>query len=172
VPVSAVSRKTHGSAGDFNVDLPLNGRPGIESRTGPIAGNHKVIVTFAAPVTVTSATVTPGAGGTASISGAPTIGGSQVTVSLTNVSNAQTLSINLIGVSDGTNSGNVSVPMSVLFGDVNATGLVDGNDVSQVQNNTRQPVNNTTFRNDVNTTGNIDGNDVAITQGQTRTSLP
>jgi hypothetical protein len=173
-PVSAVSRKTHGSAGTFDVDLPLTGQAGIECRTGPTTGNHKVIVTFSVPVTVQNVTVTPGAGGTAAI--APTNGFSvnntQVTVNLTNVSNAQTLSINLIGVRSGANAGNVSVPMSVLLGDVNATGLVDGNDVAAVQSHTRQSANNTNFRNDVNTTGQIDGNDVAITQAHTRTSLP
>ena len=62
VPVGAVSRKTHGGAGDFDVDLPLVGQPGIECRKGPTSGNHKVIITFAVPVTVTNATVTPGAG--------------------------------------------------------------------------------------------------------------
>jgi hypothetical protein len=114
-------------------------------------------------------TVTPGNGGTAAI--APTNGFSvnntQVTVNLTNVSNAQTLSINLIGVTGGGRSGNVSIPMGVLLGDVNATGGVDGNDVAAVQSHTRQPVNTTTFRYDVNASGAIDGNDVAITQAST-----
>jgi hypothetical protein len=62
--------------------------------------------------------------------------------------------------------------MSVLVGDVNGTGGVDGNDVSAVQSHTRQAVNATTFRFDVNTTGAIDGNDVSATQSKTRTSLP
>jgi hypothetical protein len=170
VPVSVVSRKTHGSAGDFNVDL-LNANPGIECRTGPTSGAHTVVVTFGAPVTVNNVTVTPGAGGTATMAGS-SINGSVVTISLTGVSNAQTLTINLIGVSDGTHSGNVSIPMGVLLGDVNANGLVDGNDVSAVQGQTRQPVTATNFREDVNANGIIDGNDVSITQGQTRTSLP
>jgi hypothetical protein len=43
--------------------------------------------------------------------------------------------------------------MSVLVGDVNGTGGVDGNDVSAVQSHTREAVNATTFRFDVNTTG-------------------
>ena len=40
-----------------------------------------------------------------------------------------------------------------LIGDVNASGLVDGNDVSAVQSHTRQSMNNTNFRYDVNTSG-------------------
>ena len=74
--VGAFSRKTHGSAGDFDIDLPLFGNPGIECRTGP-SGNHKVVVTFPVPITgVGNATVTPGTGGSASVSGSPTINGS------------------------------------------------------------------------------------------------
>src|SRR4029077_10928617 len=34
-PVDAVSRKTHGSAGTFDIDLPFTGQSGIEDRTGP-----------------------------------------------------------------------------------------------------------------------------------------
>jgi hypothetical protein len=170
-PVSAVSRKTHGTAGTFDIDLPLIGQPGIEDRTSPTAGNHQVVVTFSAPVTVQNMTVTPGPGGTATPNGL-SVSNSQVKIKLTHVSNAQTLTIKLIGVSDGTRSGNVSIPMSVLLGDVNADRRVDGNDVSEVQSHTRQAVDSTNFRDDVNITGTIDGNDVSITQGQTRTSLP
>ena len=170
-PVSAVSRKTHGGMGDFDVDLPLLGNPGIECRTGGTSKNFKVVVTFAVPITsVTSANVAPGSG-TGSVSGQPTINNTQVTINLTNVSNAQMLTVNLIGVTGGGNSGNVSIPMGVLLGDVNASKQVDGNDVSSVQGHTRQSANLTNFRNDVNTSGLIDGNDVSITQGQTRTSI-
>jgi hypothetical protein len=172
VPVSAVSRKTHGGMGDFDVDLPLLGNPGIECRTGGTSKNFKVVVTFAVPITsVTSANVALGPGGTGSVSGLPIINNTQVTVNLTNVSNAQMLTVNLIGVTGGGNSGNVSIPMGVLLGDVNASKLVDGNDVSSVQGHTRQSANLTNFRNDVNASGLIDGNDVSITQGQTRTSI-
>jgi hypothetical protein len=173
-PVSAVSRKTHGSAGTFDINLPLTGTPGIEDRSGPTAGNYQMIVTFSVPVTVSNVTVTPGAGGTGSV--APTNGFSvnntQITVNLTNVSNVQTLSINLIGVAGGGRSGNVTIPMSVLIGDVDSNGRVDGNDVSGVQSHTRQATTNANFRFDVDVNGRIDGNDVSATQSHTRTALP
>src|ERR1700736_6198309 len=66
-PTGAVSRKTHGTAGTFDINLPLGGTPGIECRTGSVSGSHQVVVTFAAPVTVGSVTVTPGPGGSASV---------------------------------------------------------------------------------------------------------
>src|SRR5207253_8431742 len=33
-PSSVVSRKSHGTAGTFGIDLPLTGNPGIECRSG------------------------------------------------------------------------------------------------------------------------------------------
>ena len=51
--LSAVSRKTHGGAGTFDVPLPLTGSAGIECRSGsgPNSDGHQIIVTFATPVT-------------------------------------------------------------------------------------------------------------------------
>jgi hypothetical protein len=172
-PITAVSRKTHGTAGTFDVDLPLTGTPGIECRQGqgPNLKNHQVVFTFAAPVTFSSITVTPAVGGTGAVA-STSVSGNQVTVNLNNVSNAQTLTINLNGLNSNGDTGNISWPMAVLLGDVNATRAVDGNDVSAVQSHTRQTANSTNFRFDVNVTGGIDGNDVSKTQSQTRTSLP
>jgi hypothetical protein len=93
-------------------------------------------------------------------------------VNLTNVSNAQTLSISLAGVSDGTNTTNVSVPMSVLIGDVNVMERVDAADVSVVRQQTIQPVTTDNFREDINASGRIDAADVSIARQQTLTSLP
>ena len=38
--VSVVSRKTHGTRGDFDINLPLSGTPGVESRSGGANGDH------------------------------------------------------------------------------------------------------------------------------------
>ncbi|HEV2046712.1 MAG TPA: hypothetical protein VGQ95_08950, partial [Chthoniobacterales bacterium] len=161
----AVSRKTQGAT-TFDIDL-LPPAPGIECRSGGATGSFQVIVSFAVPITLTSAQVSAGTG---SVSAA-LASGSQVFVNLTGVTNAQRIALSLT-VNDGTNAHSIVVPMGVLLGDVNATGSVDGNDVSEVQGHTRQPVTTANFRDDVNVTGGIDGNDVSITQGQTRTSLP
>jgi len=90
------------------------------------------------------------------------------------VTNAQHFGAKLDGVQDdvGAILNNLSARMDVLVGDVDATRVVDGNDVSGVQSHTRQSLNITNFRYDVNASGLIDGNDVSLTQGHTRTSLP
>ena len=170
-PVRAVSRKTHGTAGAFDIDLPLTGPAGIECRVGGTPGNHHVLVTFPVPVTVTSATVTPGPGATGSVSGT-SISGHTVTVDLTNVSDAQTLHINLLGVSDGTNTGDVSVPMSVLLGDVNANGLVTNADVAAIQAQAGSTTDLANYRDDVNSNGVVSNGDVATTQTRVGSRLP
>ena len=170
-PISAVSRKTHGSAGDFDIDLPLTGQPGIEDRTGGASGSYKVIVTFAVPVSVTNATVTPGNGGSGSVSNF-SVNNTQVTVNLTNVTDAQTLTINLLGVSGGGNSGNVAVPMSVLVGDTNADRFCDAVDVSQTKSQSGNAVGLSNFREDVNVDGFIDAVDTALVKSKSGTALP
>lgn len=174
VPVSVVSRKIHGAAGPFDIDLPLLGTPGIECRYGGTSGNHTVVVTFAVPVTVQNVTVTPGTGGTASLNGTTpfSVSNTQVTINLTSVSNAQTLSINLIGVTGGPNSGDVSIPMSVLAGDSTGNGRVNSADVSLVQSQTGQVVGLNNFREDLTVDGRINSADVSFVQMKSGTALP
>ena len=127
--LSAVSSKVHGGAGTFNINLPLVGTPGIESRS--TGGNHQIVFTFGAPVTVSSASVTSGTG----VAGAPSGSGTNtITVDLTGVTNAQYITVTLTCVDDGTSIGNVSVTMGVLAGDANAGGSVTGTDVSITSN--------------------------------------
>jgi hypothetical protein len=171
--VGAVSRKTHGSAGDFDIDLPLFGNPGIECRTGGASGNHQVVVTFPLPITgVGTPTVTPGPGGTASVSGSATTNGSLVTVNLTNVSNAQTLTIHLPNVTDGTRTSNIDIPMSVLLGDTTANKAVNASDVSQTKTQSGMFVTHANFRTDVTANGAINSSDVAQVKAKSGTALP
>jgi hypothetical protein len=87
------------------------------------------------------------------------------------VSNAQTLSINLLGVGDGTHSGNVAVPMSVLLGDVSGNGLVNSTDISQTQAQSGQAVTLTNFRTDVNANGLVNSTDISLVQAKSGTGL-
>ena len=166
--INAVSRKVHGDAGTFDIGLPLAGTSGIECRSGGATNDYQIVVTFGGPVTFSSAQVTQG---TATVS-STTTNGNQVVINLTGVTNAQTIQVTLAAVDDGVGTTDIAIPMSVLVGDVNGTGAVDGNDVSAVQSATRQLANTVNFRLDVNGSGLIDGNDVAITQSHTRTSVP
>jgi plastocyanin len=177
--MAAGSRKTHGSVGTFDINLPFSfvgpsPFPGIECRVGGgTSGDHTLVFTFNNIPVSGSASL---ASGTGSASGNPTFAGHEMRVNLTGVTNAQLIGVTL-NVTDSfgqsfVNPQGTPINMGVLLGDVNASGLVDGNDVSAVQSHTRQSVNSTNFRYDVNTSGSIDGNDVSATQAATRTSIP
>ena len=154
IPPIAVSRKSHGVP-NFDIPLPLTGPSGVECRSGGAGGNYQVVATFAVPVTLTSATVTPGSGGTASVVGAPVVSGNQVTVNLTNVSNVQTLAVNLIGVNDGSTTENISVPMGVLLGDSTGNRSVNSTDISQLKPQSGAAAAASNFRADMDMTGSI-----------------
>jgi hypothetical protein len=163
--VGAVSRKTQG-ANTFDIDL-LPPAPGIECRSGGANGSFQVIVSFAVPITLTTAQVSSGTG---SVSTA-IASGSQVFINLADVTNAQRIALTLI-VNDGTSAHTVVVPMGVLLGDVDASGRVDSTDVFQVRQQTLQNANSSNFRMDVDESGRIDSTDVFITRQNTLTSLP
>jgi hypothetical protein len=169
-PTSAVSRKTHGAAGDFDISLPMTGTPGIECRNGQGAGtDHKMVVTFANPITVGSAAVTAGTG---SVSGSPVVSGNTVTVNLTGVTNAQTIVVTLSSVNDGTTTGNVVVPMSILSGDSTGNGSVNASDINQVKAQSGNTTTAGNFRTDLNVSGTINASDVSLVKSKSGTSLP
>ena len=176
VAQSAVSRKTHGAAGTFDVDLPLTGTPGVEPRTGGATNDYQLVVTFATSVSVTGnpqAQVTSGVGqvgsGGVSNGGMVTVSGSTVTVPLTNIANAQTINVTLFGVN---RSGNVVIPMSTLVGDVNGNRVVNASDVALAKSRLGQLVDATTFRADTNANGTINSTDVSIIKSDLGTGLP
>ena len=165
-PVSAVSRKVHGSAGTFDVDL-ING-DGIECRSGGASNDHQVVITFANAVSVGGVTVSSGTGTVQNFS----VNGAAVTVNLTGVTNAQRLVLDLTNVNDGTNIGDAFVAMNVLLGDTTANGAVNSSDTAQTQSQSGQPVTATNFRQDVTVNGAINSSDVALVQSKSGTALP
>jgi hypothetical protein len=178
-PTGAVSRKSHGGAGTFDVPLPLSGTPGIECRTGGATNDYTMVVTFGSAVTVNgnpqaqviSGTATVGTGGVSN-GGMVTISGNDVTVPLTNVTNAQTIQVRLNGVTSSGGSGNVTVPMSVLAGDSNANAAVNSGDVAQAKARLGAVLDATNFRSDVNANGAINAGDVSLIKALLGTGLP
>jgi hypothetical protein len=172
----AASRKAHGGAGNFDVNLPLSGTPGIECRSGGATNDYTIVVTFLANVSVNGnpqAAVTLGSGtigsGGVSNGGVVTISGNVVTIPLTNIVNVQTINVTLNSVNDSTN---VVIPMSILIGDTNANGTVNAADVAQTKGRLGQVVDATNFRSDVNVNGTLNAGDVAIVKQNSGTSLP
>jgi len=167
VPTSVVSRKSHGSAGTFDIALPPTGSLGIESRNGPSTGQHQVIFNFASPVTVSGASLSSGTGSVSSFS----VNSTQVTVNLTGVANVQIINIKLTNVNDGTNVGEVIVPMGVLLGDTNGDRFVNSGDSVQTRNRAGQLTDATNFRSDANSDGLVNSGDSTIVRANSGSGI-
>ena len=90
---SAVSRKTHGGAGTFDINLPPTGEPGVECRNS--SGNHMFAFTFNNSVVSGNASVTTG---TASVTGTPIFSANTMTVNLQGVTDVQKIIVTLSNV--------------------------------------------------------------------------
>lgn len=120
-------------------------------------------------MTFTNASVTVGEG---SVSSANGNGTTTVTVNLTGVTNAQRLTVTLSGISDGTNIGDISVPMGLLIGDTSGNGTVNASDVSLTKLKSGQPIDANNFRSDVTVSGSINASDVSLVKSKSGTALP
>ena len=158
---TAVSRKTHDTAGDFDVSLPLSGAPGIECRSGGATNDYRLVFTFSNNVESGTATVASGIG---TVSGPPVFAGNTMTVNLTGVNNVQVLTIRLSSVTDQylQTLPDSLVSMGVLIGDTNGNGTVNAADIAQTKGQLGQPVTSANFRNDVNANGVINSADGAL----------
>ena len=168
-PTSVVSRKVHGAAGAFDINLPLSPPVGIECRSGGGTNVYQIVVTFASAVTASGASVTSGTGTVDMVSGSGT---NTLTIDLSGVTNAQTITVTLTGVSAGSGSGNIAISMGVLVGDSSGNASVNASDVSQTKGRSGQTTVGANFRSDVNASGTINASDVSLVKSRSGTSLP
>ncbi|HMJ05698.1 MAG TPA: S8 family serine peptidase [Chthoniobacterales bacterium] len=165
--LSAVSRKVHGSAGTFDIPLPLSGEPGVECRS---AAFHTVVFTFNNPVVSGSASVTSGTGSAA----APSFSGNTMTVALNGVTDVQKITVTLSGVtgSVGQVLPATSVSMNMLVGDTNGNKTVNSSDIGEVKAASGAPLDQTNFHADVVVSGSINTTDISMVKSRTNSSLP
>jgi hypothetical protein len=163
--LNVFSRKTHGTAGTFDIPLPQTGTRGVECRSGGANGDYTIVFSFANPV------VNCGTSPNGSVQAGSNT--NECVVNLTGVPNAQYQTVTLTRVLDNhANQGNVSATFGVLLGDVNGSGRVDAADVSLVRQQALQTVVTSNFREDINVSGRIDAADVSVARQQALTSLP
>lgn len=176
-----VSRKTHGSAGTYDIQMPLLGTVGIEDRTGkPSTGSHNLVLFLqnnVSSVGSATATATTSSGTTMLPTPTYTIGSgpqaNQISVNLTGVPNASHVFLTLHTVADTAgNSGDIVVPADFLLGDVNANRSVTNADVTAVKGQVGGAASSTNFRDDVNANGVVSNADVTLTKGSVGASLP
>ena len=154
------------AAGGYTGSTTTGSTETVACGTGAFA--HQMVVTFATNVTVQSVSVTSGTGNVDSF----TVSGNVVTINLSGVTNAQRLGVTLHSVCDGTNQGDVLIPMGVLSGDVNGNGTVSAADVALTKAQVGHAVGGSNFREDVNANGVLNAIDVAIVKSKTGTALP
>lgn len=166
---AAVSRKVHGSAGTFDLSLPLTGTPGLKSRS--TSGSHTLVFTFSGEVVSGSASVTAGLG---SVMGNPVFAGNTMTVSLAGVSDVQTLTVTLSDVTSSATQVLPAIPvnMNLLAGDVTADKTVNRSDLNLTKDQLGLPVTSANFREDVDVSGEISSNDVRLVKTNLGHSLP
>jgi len=162
--ISAASRLTHGTAGTFDVNMPLTGTSGVECRS---ATTYNAVFTFDTPVTSGEGTVI---GGTATV-GAITFSGNSMMAQLTGVTSAEIVTLHTQNINgDGQPHGDV--PFGFLTADVNANRIVDRPDQQQIQANRGQPATASNFRDDINLSGIVDRPDLQSVQTNRGHSIP
>jgi dockerin type I repeat protein len=178
----AVSRKTHGAAGTFDINMPLTGLSGVECRTGGATHDYSLVVTFSGNVTVTgmpqaqvvSGVGCVGTGGVCDPNGTVSVNGAVVTVPLTTMGDVQVANVQINGVNSASDEPavNVNIPMGFLAGDVTGNRTVNASDVALTKSQVGQTVGAGNFREDVNANGTITATDVSIVKSDVGHSLP
>ena len=167
--LSAVSRMTHGPAGDFDIELPLKGGSGVECRS--TKDGLTIVMTFSQPLANTAKVTVTGGKATA---GKPSFSTNVMTVKLTGVANASAVTLTTSGVANaaGEKAKSQTVTLRTLFGDINSDGRLTAADVNLVKAaaNSRKPVTKANFRNDIDLDGRLNLNDAnrgrtAVTAG-------
>ncbi len=165
----SVSRKTHGTAGTFDIDLPQDGS-GVECRSS--GGSHEFVFTFTKDVVSGNVALSAPAGG--SIAGSPTFAGNTMTVELTGVTNDQTITVTLHNVTDTFSQvlPDTDISAGMLIGDSSGNKTVDLTDYNLVRAQVGAPVTATNFREDLDVNGTITRADGKIVRVYRNTNLP
>lgn len=172
--VTVQSRKTHGAVvPPFDLPIatgiPIGGAVTVEPRA--IGSGHTILFTFDAPVTSVGGVTSKDASGLVDVGAATlTFVGSNVTVSLTGVTDNQRANITLTNVNEAGN--NASVAIGFLVGDVNSSRAVNASDIMGVKARAGQVLDNSNFRFDVNASGAIDVADSSAVKARAGLMLP
>jgi hypothetical protein len=166
--VSAVSRRTHGAVGDFDIPLPLEpASAGIECRlNGPL----QIVLTFSDNIKAadnapdgTEVSVAPATLVSVGISG------SEMTINLNNAPNGSCLAVVLSGITSLSGvplSGDSDVHVRCLAGDANGDGQVASGDITQVKAVSGQLTSASNFRRDANADGIVASGDITIVKAR------
>jgi hypothetical protein len=164
---SAVSRLTHGNgAGTFDLPLSLSSRT-VEPRSDN-SGNFTIVFTFDQAINSGSAMISPNSAHVSNV----TFSGSDMIVNVAGITDQQSYTISVSGVTGGTGSGSGSVQVGFLAGDGTQDGVVNIGDTIVTRNASGTPIDATNFRLDMNLDGLINLGDVMMVRSHSGNFLP
>ena len=166
-----VSRKAHGSAGDFDIvvnrAILVDGLVDVEPRT--IGSGHKLVFTFNSPITAAGNVSVLDSASMAVGSASSLASGNDVVVTLTGIPDRQRVTVTLSNV----NGVATPFPASIgfLVGDVNGTRAVNASDISGAKARLGQATNAQNFKSDVNASGEISASDISAVKARSGLTL-
>jgi kumamolisin len=162
--VSVASVQSQGGT-NYSIPLPLTGTEGVECRR--VNGSLQLVFTFVQPVVSGDAEVTDGTGTVSDV----TFSGDTMTVSLTDVTDVQDLTVEVEGI-NGTDASD-SVTFGVLLGDVNGDGIVNATDFLLELNDSGFATGQSgfNFRADVSCDGIVNASDFLIVRNRSGFAL-
>ena len=165
--LSAESVQDHGGQ-IFGIPLYLDGSVATECRS--TRGNVSLVFTFNDEVVSGDAALT---GGTGRVAGTA-FSGNTMTVSLTNVTDVQFISVTLSGVRSGGSEvlEDTTVILGMLVGDADQDRTVTSFDTKLVREARGQPVGLDNFRKDIRVDGLIDAGDLRLVRRAEGNELP
>lgn len=169
--VGAVSRKSHGVQGTFDlpvdISAPINGNITVEPRV--IGSGHTLLLRFNSAITTTGGiSVRDGAGLSVGASAIPS--GNDVQVTIPFLADRKRVTVTLTGVNGALNPPPVAV--GFLTGDVNNTRTVNASDINAVKLRSGLAAGGLTFKFDVDGSGVVDSADVSVVKARSGTVLP
>ena len=166
VVTTVLSRKTHGIAGDFdlNIDTTLVA-PAVTVEPRVIGSGHTIVFKFNFTVTAPGTVgVTPVGSATA------TLLGNEVLVALTNVPDNRRVTVTLLNVNGTINPPPISI--GFLVGDINNTRSVNAGDIISVKARSGQAATADNFKFDLNANGKINASDISVVKTRVGLVLP
>ena len=168
--LSVVSRKVHGAA-TFNLTIDhtqlITGAITVEPRL--IGSGHTLVFNFNNTVTSIGAATALDAMLNSAGAATAVLSGSDVVVTLTNVTDNKRLTLTLSGLNG---SDTASASMGFLVGDVTNSRAVNAADISAVKANLGNSINSTTYKFDLNVSGAITSSDVSAVKARSGLVIP